>query len=399
MIVRRFMMQRITLVSLGVFVMVLLSVSLLNAADPPPSDSYQTTGLDGNLPVFYKQLQAKLTFPLSWNSGSFKDFDKWRRTAREKVLECMIQPVEETPFGPKIIDEQDRGSYLARKVVFNVTAESRVLGLMLLPKGKGPFPAVLLLHDHGSKFDIGKEKMIEPWGNEARLTSARAWAERYFSGRFVGDELAKRGYAVLAVDALGWGDRGGLTYEAQQALQSNLLNTGTSMAGLMACEDMRAAEFLATLPEIDKKRIGALGFSMGAFRAWQVAALSEHISAAVAVCWMTTSKGIMVPGNNQLRGQSANWMTHPGLVRYLDYPDVASIAAPKPMLFYNGEIDNLFPAASVKDAYAQMQKVWLSQKAADRLEIKPWPGLGHLFLKEQQEPAFAWLDRWLKEKK
>ena len=61
----------------------------------------------------------------------------------------------------------------------------------------------------------------------------------------LGDELARRGYVVLAVDALGWGDRGPTTYEEQQALASNLYNLGSSLAGLMAREDVRAAGFLA----------------------------------------------------------------------------------------------------------------------------------------------------------
>ena len=58
---------------------------------------------------------------------------------------------------------QDRGAYVARKVVFNLTGDSRVLGFLLTPKSAGPHPAVLLLHDHGVKFDIGKEEDIEPW--------------------------------------------------------------------------------------------------------------------------------------------------------------------------------------------------------------------------------------------
>jgi len=69
---------------------------------------------------------------------------------------------------------------------------------------------------------------------------------------------------------------------------------------------------------------------------------------------MATVKGLMVPGNNQTLGQSAFTMTHPGLFNYLDYPDVASIACPKPMLFYNGERDVLFPVASVQEAYAKI---------------------------------------------
>jgi hypothetical protein len=39
---------------------------------------------------------------------------------------------------------------------------------------------VLLLHDHGSKFDIGKEKLVRPWHDDTRLASAQAWADTYF---------------------------------------------------------------------------------------------------------------------------------------------------------------------------------------------------------------------------
>ena len=41
---------------------------------------------------------------------------------------------------------------------------------------------------------------------------------RYYGGNFIGDELAQRGYVVLATDVLGWGDRVGNGKDAQQAL-------------------------------------------------------------------------------------------------------------------------------------------------------------------------------------
>jgi dienelactone hydrolase len=352
--------------------------------------------VDGGLPVFAEQLKAELDFPLAWSSNRRLGFRTWQRRARAKVEELLWQPEDSSPFDVEIVDEQARDGYRQRLVFFNVTRHSRVRASMLVPDGPGPFPAALLLHDHGAKFDIGKEKLIEPWYDGTRRASAQAWAQRYFSGRFVGDELARRGYAVLAVDALGWGDRGGLTYEGQQALAGNLFNLGSSLSGLMAREDVRAAAMLATLPEVDRRRIAAVGFSLGGYRAWQVAALSDHIAATVSACWMTGLKEMMVPGNNTLRGQSAFFMLHPGLYRYLDIPDVASIAAPRPMMVLDGETDPLFTAAGVEVAYAKMQTVWASQRARHRLSTKVWPGLGHVFVREMQDEAFAWLDHWLK---
>lgn len=344
--------------------------------------------IDGNLPVFYERLRDELTFPLGWSKAGGRD---WRRRARTVVESLLQQPPDHTPFRPEVIDEQQATGYRRRRLVFNVTRHSRVHATMLIPDGPGPFPAALLLHDHGARFDIGKEKLIQPWYDETRLVSATAWSAKYFSGRFVGDHLAARGYAVLAVDALGWGDRGGLTYEGQQALASNLFNLGSSPAGLMAREDTRAAALLATLPEVDPHRIAAVGFSMGGYRAWQVAALSDHIAATVSVCWMTGLKEMMVPGNNTLRGQSAFYMLHPGLYRHLDIPDVASLAAPRPMFVLGGELDPLFTAEGVAVAYRKMARVWASKN----LRTKTWPGLGHVFTAEMQDEAFHWLDAHL----
>lgn len=354
---------------------------------------YQTGLIQNALPQFSSNLAARMEYPMSWLSGNFKDFTLWRVQARAKVRECLLNAPPSAPFHPVVLAEQDRGSYVARKIVFNITSDSRVLGYILVPKGTGPFPAVLLLHDHGSKFDIGKEKMIEPFGVlPEQLKSAREWAEKLYGGRFVGDELAKRGYVCFATDAINWSDRGGAGYDGQQALSSNLLNFGMSFAGLIAWEDLSAAEFLATLPEVDSTRVLSLGVSMGSFRAWQVAALSDRIAGGVAVCWMAARKGLLVPGGNLTRGQSSYTTTHPGLSNFLDYPDVASIACPKPMLFYNGNQDKLFPTASAEEAFSKMHAVWDSQLANDKLTTKLWDA-GHVFNREMQEEAFLWLDK------
>jgi dienelactone hydrolase len=351
----------------------------------------QHIGIQDNMPVFQQALKARLTFPMAW-SPQVRDLSAWRSAGRAKVWEATLQEPDRTPFAPQVLAEQDRGDYVARDIVFNLTRDSRVHALLLVPKGKGPFPAALMLHDHGGRFDIGKEKAIAPWGDAAKVAASQGWADKYFGGRHAGDALARRGYMVLATDALGWGDRGPLTGDAQQALAANSFNLGTSLAGIMALEDTRAAEFLASLPQTDTRRVAAIGFSMGAFRAWQVAALSDAITAVVASNWMATTEGLMVAGNNQLKGGSAWNMLHPGLVRYLDYPDVASLAAPKPALFLAGASDHLFPAASAQAAFDRMARVWKAWHAQDRYEAHILPH-GHVFPVAAQDEAFDWLDK------
>ncbi|KOT36779.1 hydrolase [Streptomyces caelestis] len=347
----------------------------------------------GDLPGFHTALKDELTFPLAWGASPVRDFDAWRRTARAVVEEhLLVDRQDGTPYAPEFAARSDGDGYTRELVTLSLTRYGRVRGALLTPWGAGPFPAVLLLHDHGSRFDIGKEKGVRPWDDDARLASAEEWAGRCFGGRFVGDELARRGHVVLCLDALGWGDRGPLAYERQQALASNLYHLGSSLAGLHAREDQRAAAFLAGLDRVDERRVAAVGFSMGGYRAWQAAALSDDIAAAVSVCWMTGLKEMMAPGNNTLRGQSAFHMLHPGLARHLDIPDVASIAAPKPMLFFHGGRDALFPADGVRTAYDRLRAVWRACGAEERLRLKTWPERGHVFDAVMQDEAYAWLE-------
>ncbi|GGW54597.1 dienelactone hydrolase family protein [Streptomyces caelestis] len=347
----------------------------------------------GNLPDFHPALKEGLRFPLAWGTSPIRDFRAWRRTARAVVEEhLLVDRQHGTPYAPHFTAGPQGDGYTRELVTLSLTGHERVRGALLTPHGTGPFPAVLLLHDHGARFDIGKEKLVRPWYDDTRLASAQAWADKYFSGRFVGDELARRGYVVLCLDALGWGDRGPLAYDQQQALASNFYHLGSSLAGLMAREDARAAGFLAGLDRVDARRVAAVGFSMGAYRAWQTAALSDDVAAAASVCWMTGLKEMMVPGNNTLRGQSSYYMLHPGLPRFLDFPDVAGIAAPRPMLFFSGALDTLFPADGVRVAHDKLRAVWRSRHAEERLHLKTWPDLGHVFVDRMQDEVFTWLD-------
>jgi dienelactone hydrolase len=50
---------------------------------------------------------------------------------------------------------------------------------------------------------------------------------------------------------------------------------------------------------VDRTRVAAVGFSMGAYRAWQVAALTDAIQAGVVVNRVATLEGLMVHAMQQ----------------------------------------------------------------------------------------------------
>lgn len=384
------------------FIFFLIIISQLNNPEiytQVKDSSYQKFGITSKLPVFLENQIDRLKYPLSYINGNWENFEEWKLEARKVLIKCLLKQPPPAAFEPVIMAEEDRNTYYAQKVVFNLTADSRVLSYLLIPKGKGPFPAILLLHDHGARFDIGKEKVVEPFASDIALKdTARMWVNKLYGGRFIGDELAKRGYVCFAIDALNWGDRGGGSYEDQQAIASNLLNSGMSYAGLIAWEDLYSVDFLTSLPFVDTNRIATVGFSFGAFRSWQISALTDRIACGVSICWMGTSSGLLKPGNNRSLGYSAFVTTHPDLVNYLDFPDVASIACPKPMLFINGKHDKLFPGNAVEEAFRKMQSVWKSQDAIDNLKTEIWD-IDHRFTIEMQDYVFDWLDSRLKVKR
>ena len=352
-----------------------------------------------NMPVYYEQMKAQLTWPLAWRHCSGLSFSDWRTKARQKLDSCLLPvPPAPTAYDMQVIASEQREGYQALKITFNLTEWSRIPAYLLIPEGEGPFPAIVMLHDHGAHFTIGKEKMVRPFGvNVEVIKDADESTAKCYDGQYAGDYYAAHGYIVLSIDALFWNERGrkeGADYDGQQAFASNLMQMGMNWAGIMTYDDLRSVEFLASLPQVDKERIGALGFSMGAHRAWMLTALTDLVKVGAAVCWMNTTEYLMTLTNNQNRGGSAYAMLVPGLRLWMDYPDVASIACPKPMLFFNGSRDKLFPLTGVQNAYRILREVWDSQGAGDSLVTKIWDS-PHFFSKAMQAETLKFFERHL----
>ncbi|MBR1463367.1 MAG: prolyl oligopeptidase family serine peptidase [Prevotella sp.] len=341
-----------------------------------------------NLPKYADQLIADLNYPMAWGNSKIKNFKKWKKAARQKVFDCMLTPPPAPDsYDMKVIAEEQRDGYKAQKIEFNLSKYYRVTALMLIPDGDGPFPAVNALHDHGAHLFIGKEKMIRPFDvSEEVVKDADEWAANLYDGQYLGDYLARHGYVVFSADAPMWGERGraeGVDRSKYDMIAGNMMMYGVDLSAYMTYDDIRGTEFLATLPQVDANRIGCVGCSMGGYRSWMLSALSDHIKAGSSICWMVTTDVQMTwkYGRSE-NGGFANCF--PGLRRWMDYPHVASLACPKPMLFINGSQDKLFPVPGVEKAFRQMHDVWQSQHAADRLTTEIWPIPHSCPLKAQQ---------------
>ena len=356
---------------------VVLAVCLLHSffATAQKRKKYEFTR---NLPVYADSLLRDLTYPLAWGNSEIRDFDAWRKAARQKVFDCMLTPPPPplSTFHYQLLSEEQRDGYRALKIEVRLSRYYTVPAYLLIPDGKGPFPAVNALHDHGAHLFIGKEKMIRPLACEDStvIRDADEWARTLYDGQFVGDYLARHGYVVFSADAPMWGERGqqeGPRRDRYDMIAGNMMMYGIDLSAYMTYDDLSGTEFLASLPEVDAQRIGCMGCSMGAYRAWMLSALSDRVKVGAAICWMvTTDEQMSLKYKRTENGGFANCF--PGLRRWLDYPHIASMACPKPMLFINGSQDKLFPVPGVQKAFAIMHDTWRSQGAEQNLETELW---------------------------
>ena len=255
---------------------------------------------------------------------------------------------------------------------------------LLVPDGVDaahPAPAVLMLHDHGARFDIGKEKLVRPFASAPDHVKASAdqWVRTNFEGVYVGDSLCALGYVVLVPDALYWGERSNplaqvwseinfgpdaadlkdslkvlknIVYEGQRNVYASCMRKkGKEFARVMMEDDRECLEWLSSLPFVDSERIGSFGFSMGAHRSWFLAANTDALRCAVAQNWMTS-----VYAADTTSASSRSMSTH--LRDSLDIPQIAAMASPTPMLVLAGTRDPLFPRDTVQRCFDVMHSMY-----------------------------------------
>ena len=103
---------------------------------------------------------------------------------------------------------------------------------------------------------------------------------------------------------------------------------------------MRALDYLQSRKEIDPERIGATGRSGGGAYSWFIAAIDDRIKVTVPVAGITDLENHVVDG--VVEGH-CDCMYFVNTYRW-DYPQLAAMVAPRPLLISNTDKDRDLPA-------------------------------------------------------
>lgn len=414
--------RRTFLESLGLGALPAASVlAAAHAADLPPldlADAKRDLKPNGsNIGSLFEQigkLAESSRYELSFLNDRFRNLDDFKTEARKRIFDLLAYRPDKVDPKPEVVERIERDSHVREKVIFSTGVHFRVPAYVLIPKKlRQPAPAIVDLHSHGGMFLFGKEKVIDLGRNHPVMVD---YHKSNYDGRPTATALVERGYVVITIDAFffgerrlildedlryGW-DRAAYSREDAQhlnqkcraketTLAKTLTFAGLTWPGIVFWDDIRTIDYLVTRKEVDPQRIGCVGISMGGYRSAYLAALDERIKAACVVGFMSTVRPMM-----KAHIDTHSWVHFlPGLHQLLDLPDVASLAAPRPLLVQQCAQDRLFPPDAMKDAVKRIAAVYDKARVKNQFDGRFYDE-PHRFTRKMQDDAFAWFDRHLK---
>ncbi len=271
-------------------------------------------------------------YEMPFSATNKEDATRWQQRARARLFELVQeqQPrnsTDDVPFDFQLGEPQDKGSYTLHEASFQGNdAGTRYRCLMAIPKGKGPFPAMVAIHGHGGSaqavFDSG--------------TIYHGFADRF----------ARGGYVVLAP-----------SFPHRQ------------YCAMMLWDLFRLVDILQSRPDVHTDRIGVGGLSMGGEWTMWLAACDTRLKVAVVSGWMCTTDGVFSVPN------CSCWEL-PGFVELMDVCEVHLLIAPRPLLFESAERDGCFPIHHTRQGYARIRDGYKVFGAEAAVAQDVWPA-GH----------------------
>ncbi len=363
----------------------LLNPTILKApaSGPEAVKAYQEAEAAGDklVPEVFKQMKVP-EFPVP---VSGRAWEQSRPEVKKKVVESLGDlPPQPAKPNVHLVSAEIRAGFRLERLRIDNGVDGVMSAMMLIPDGlKGPAPTILWLHS--SSYDHTQLLQPNTNGGEEPL----------------GITFVQRRWVVFAPDAAWYGDRAGkgpagsreLTREQMDSLHKYHLWFGRTLWGMFVRDDQVALDYLCTRPEVDVKKIGATGISMGSTRSWWLAAVDDRIACVVGVACLTRYESLLKHG--QLRQHGTYYFVN-GLLKHFDSEAVISLIAPRPLLFLTGELDAGSPADGIKIIEEKVGGVYKSAADPAKFRSVRYPDVGHTYTPEMRKEMLAWFDKWLR---
>jgi len=276
-----------------------------------------------------------------------------------------------------VIKEHD---YDRLQITYYNDAQDPIPAFLLLPHGTGPFPAVLVHHQHNRQWHLGKSEVCGLAGDPLQA---------------FGPVLAHHSIVVLAPDALCFEDRraqrSGIAPDPSpeadwlqhyNALCYRLLRGDTLMRRVLddaAC----GVSLLRQHRAVDRQRIGTLGHSYGGNTVLFHAAVDVRLGFACA-------SGAACTYATKMRNGTGIEMAEviPGLTQRFDVQDLVKCIAPRKTLLLSATDDQYSQDAEIIIRMAR--ETFAALGAEGNLAHRQYKG-GHALTQERFEDIIEWM--------
>ncbi len=363
-------MRTLNLLVTSVFVLV------FSAASAPASRKAGATSADQCLAQYFQTETERLTGRCLADVTTLEDWQAKRPLYRAQLLEMLgLDPFpQRTPLQPVVTGTIERSDFVVEKLHFQSRPGLYVTANLYLPQDlEEPAPAILYVCGHAA---VKKDGVS--YGNKVGYQHHAAW-------------FARHGYVCLIIDTLQLGEIEGIHHGTYREGMWWWNSRGYTPAGVEAWNCIRALDYLQTRPEVDPDRIGVTGRSGGGAYSWWIAAIDERIKVAVPVAGITDLQNHVVDGC--VEGH-CDCMFFVNTFRW-DYPLVAALVAPRPLLISNTDKDTIFPLDGVVRTHARVRHIYRLYGADKNLGLHITEG-PHQDTQELRVHAFVWFNRFLK---
>lgn len=353
----------------------LLCLGLLLLALAPVQAEELSSG-DALLQEYFRAETARLTDASLTDIKTAQDWQAHQQTYRNQLQEMLgLSPwPKKEPLNPVISGRIEHDDIIVEKLSFQSRPGLYVTANLYRPKTvDAPLPAILYVCGHASARKNGIS-----FGNKTGYQRHGIW-------------FARNGYVCLTIDTIQLGEIQGLHHGTHNKNLWNWLSRGYTPAGVEAWNGIRALDYLQSRAEVDPERIGLTGRSGGGAYTWFIAALDERVKVAVPVAGITSLKNHVVDG---CVAGHCDCMYPVNLYEW-DFPQMAALVAPRPLLISNTDKDLIFPLDGVVDVYHKTRRIYHLLGAEKNVGLCIAEG-GHKDIQQLRNDAFHWFNRFLK---